>query len=463
MKYTKTKYDKLMKPYYENFLKSLYEFVEIDSVNRGKNISKENPFGVGVTNALNYIADKAKRDGFKVTNYDNMVVEILYGEGEKNLTIMAHADVVPEGLGWPHNPFQVREEDGVLTGRGVADDKGPLLEAYYALKALRDHNMLGNYQVRFLVGGNEESGSLGMIHYFEELKMKQPTLGFSPDSDWPLIYAEKGIVNFKVKGKLELENIISIHAGLAFNAVIEECRIVFRNKDEELFGLFEKELKDVIIKKTMDGYYLVVVRGKSAHGSMPELGINAALIALKVLNKKYQNKDLEVLLKAYDDPKGRGLNAYNISSEMDNQENSSNIGLLDYENGYFEMVDNFRYVDTCNFKEALENIKEASKPFEIVVMGESPLLFYKKSSDLVQVLLKTYQDETGDYESKPLAIGGGTYAKEADNVVAFGAQFPGWDSKMHGVLEGCKKEDMLKSMAIYAHAIYELGKKIEEK
>ena len=37
------------------------------------------------------------QDGFKATNYDNMVVEILYGEGENNLTILAHADVVPEG------------------------------------------------------------------------------------------------------------------------------------------------------------------------------------------------------------------------------------------------------------------------------------------------------------------------------------------------------------------------------
>ena len=83
---------------------------------------------------------------------------------------MAHADVVPEGKGWPHNPFEIREKEGVITGRGVADDKGPLLQSYYALKALRDNNLIGNYKVRFLVGGNEESGSRGMIHYFDELK-----------------------------------------------------------------------------------------------------------------------------------------------------------------------------------------------------------------------------------------------------------------------------------------------------
>ena len=71
--------------------------------------------------------------------------------------------------------------------------------------------------------------------------------------------------------------------------------------------------------------------------------------------------------------------------------------------------------------------------------------------------LKSYQDETGDLESKPLAIGGGTYAKEADNVVAFGMQFPGWESNMHSPGEAVKKEDLFKGMAVYARAIMYLG------
>ncbi len=463
MKYPKTSYDKLMEPYYEDYLHHLKEFVSIDSVGNRGEVNEENPFGSVVSRALQYITDLATKDGFIVHNYKNMIVEILCGEQEKNITIMAHADVVPEGLGWPHNPFNVREKDGILTGRGVADDKGPLLQAYYALKALRDHHMLGDYQVRFLVGGNEESGSRGMIYYFEELKKKQPTLGFSPDAEYPLIYAEKGIMNYMVKGPLELENVRSIHAGLAFNAVIEECRIVLNEKDDELEQLFHQELPESTYTRMPDGHILIVVRGKSAHGSTPELGINAVKIALEVLNKKYQNKDLAKLLKAYDDVKGRGLNAYNISSDMDNQENSMNVGLFDYEKGMMEMVVNFRFVNNCDVDQTILNIKESSKPFEVEVKSISPLLFYEKSSDLVQILLKSYQEESGDYESTPKAIGGGTYAKEASNVVAFGAEFPGWDSKMHGILEGSKKEDMLKSMAIYAHAIYELGKKIEEK
>ena len=62
-----------------------------------------------------------------------------------------------------------------------------------------------------------------------------------------------------------------------------------------------------------------------------------------------------------------------------------------------------------------------------------------------------------------MAIGGGTYAKEANNVVAFGMEFPGWDSHMHSPGEQAKKADLFKSMSIYARAIIELGKILENK
>ena len=460
-----TDYDRLTKPYHEEFLKSLYDFVAINSVDDSPRMrTEENPFGPTVTQALNFIKDLAIKDGFKATNYANKVVEILIGEGEKNLTVLAHADVVPEGKGWPHHPFEVREIDGVLTGRGVADDKGPLLETYYAIKALRDNNLLGNYQIKFIVGGNEESGSLGVEYYYHTLNKKQPDLGFSPDSDWPLIYAEKGIRNFKVKGHFVLDNVCSIDGGLASNSVIEECVVRLYKKDLTLLELFEKRLgkENISVLPNHDGTFSIIVRGKSAHGSMPELGKNAAMLSLEVLNEYHQDENLEHILKCYKDVYARGINAYYESEKMDGQKTSMNIGIFHYEREKMEFVVNYRYVDTCDINEAFENIKKASAPFEIEVLADSPLLYYDKNSTLISTLLKAYQEETGDLVSKPLAIGGGTYAKEASNVVAFGAQFPDWDSHMHGVLEGCRKEDMFKSMSIYARAIVLLGKELEK-
>ena len=73
----------------------------------------------------------------------------------------------------------------------------------------------------------------------------------------------------------------------------------------------------------------------------------------------------------------------------------------------------------------------------------------------MQTLLQAYQEETGDMTSAPKAIGGGTYAKEANNLVAFGMEMPGWDSKMHSPGEQVRKADLFKSLAIYARAIVE--------
>ena len=125
------------------------------------------------------------------------------------------------------------------------------------------------------------------------------------------------------------------------------------------------------------------------------------------------------------------------------------------------MVVNFRHVETVTSEQMINNIKEASKPFEVEVKGVSPLLFYPKDSKLITTLLRVYQEETGDYETEIIASGGGTYAKEADNIVAFGMEYPGHDPKMHGVNETTKKSYLFESMGIYAHAIIELGKLIK--
>ena len=445
-------YHEITKKYEKLAMETLKGFVAINSEYDEKTANKENPFGVGVSKALNYIADIARKDGFKVTNYDNMIVEILIGEGPKNVTIMAHADVVPAGSGWDQDPFEVVEKAGVLYGRGVADDKGPCVACYYGLVALKENGLLGDYQVRFLVGGNEESGSAGMIHYFEELKKPQPTLGFSPDAEYPLIFAEKGIIGFEVKKKLHIEGVKSIRGGVAHNAVIEKCDVELLDASRLVKYLNEKKVKFTIEGNT------VTFLGKAAHGAVPEMGINAGMIALREIAEFFNNQELKDLVNKYTDLKGKGINAYNESKEMGY--NSVNVGIISLVDDEFKMIVNFRHVDTGNKDVLINNIKEASKPFTVEVLGISPLLYYPKDSVLVSTLLRVYQEEYNDYDTPPLAIGGGTYAKEADNTIAFGMQVPGWDPKMHSPGEQLRKEDFFKGMEVYAHAIIELGKKL---
>lgn len=453
-----SEFNKITKNYQDVLLSSLKDFIAIDSTYDESTVSSDDPFGKGVSKALDFIARLAKRDGFKVINHANKVVEILYGEAEKNITIMAHADVVPAGMGWENDPFTLTEKKGILYGRGVADDKGPLLSCYYALKALKDNNKLGNCQVRFLVGGNEERGSLCMEYFFKTLKMKQPTLGFSPDSDFPLIYGEKGFLNFEVKKDIKLDGIISIEGGTAFNAVIESC-LVKAEVNHDLITFINKNYPDTDIK-TIDDITYFTFKGVAAHGSTPELGVNAGLKALRALASFYKSNDLVKFISCYEDINGKGINAYDVSPDMGL--NSLNIGLLSYDGNTLKATVNFRYVDTCDSKNLLNNIKKASKPFTVSQLSTSHLLYYPKDSLLVTTLMKAYQDETNDFTSQPLTTGGGTYAKEADNVVAFGMQFPGFQSYMHSNKEQTRKNDLFKAMDIYARAIIYLGTLIDE-
>lgn len=452
-----SKFSELSKIYENELVANLYDFVAINSVYDETTANEENQFGIGVSKALQFITDLAIKDGFKATNYKNKVVEILCGEGDKNITIMAHADVVPAGAtGWKQDPFEVTEENGVFCGRGVADDKGPLLSAYYAMKLLRDNGMLGDYQIRFLVGGNEESGSLGIEYYFKDLKKSQPTYGFSPDAEYPLIFAEKAITNFVVSGAFKVNEVISIEGGVASNSVIEKC-VVKLEKTSKIADYIKENNINAEIKENANDVEVTFI-GKAAHGATPEEGVNAGMIAIDTLGKFYGSDDLNKIVELYSDLYGAGINAYTESPDMG--KNSLNVGLLSYKDGKFSMTVNFRFVDTVNGDELIANIKEASKPYSIEVISEAPLLFYPKDSVLVSTLLEAYQTESGDYESKPKAIGGGTYAKEADNVVAFGMEFPGWNSQMHSPGESCRREDLIKSISIYARAIYELGKKL---
>lgn len=460
MKQKNSIFSKITAPYSAEMVSNIKKWCAINSQYDESTINEDNPFGEGVSKALKFFEELAKNSGMKVTNYGNYVVEAIVGEGDKNITIMAHADVVPEGSGWNQNPFEVVEKKGVLYGRGVADDKGPALSCFYALKALKDSHMLSDkYQIRFLVGGNEERGSLCMEHYFHTLKKAQPTYGFSPDSSFPLIFAEKGIFNFEAAKNIQIPGLISIHGGVASNSVIEKCEVKFV-LNENIIPFLVKNYPDAQIY-TSDDVVRITFIGLAAHGSVPQLGKNAGIMALDFLAHYTKNADIIKALELFSDVYGKGVNGYANSKEMG--KNSLNVGLINYDvDRPLSIVVNFRFVNGVDEKKLKANIKEACKPFVVKCSVSSPLLFFDKKAPLIKSLMNAYIAETGDIKAKPLSTGGGTYAKEADNVVAFGMEFPGRDPKMHAVGENVSVEDLELSMAIYAHAIYELGKLIDE-
>ncbi|KLD59058.1 dipeptidase PepV, partial [Lactiplantibacillus plantarum] len=105
------------------------------------------------------------------------------GEGDETLAILAHVDEMPAGNGWDTDPFEPTIKDGKMYARGVSDDKGPGMAAYYGLKIVKELGLKLNKKIRFIVGTDEESNWTGMKRYFEV--EPAPTLGFSPDAMFP--------------------------------------------------------------------------------------------------------------------------------------------------------------------------------------------------------------------------------------------------------------------------------------
>ncbi len=176
------------------------------------------PFGEAVDQALRYALQIAGDLGFR-THYGDGgyygYAEI--GEGAELLGVLGHLDVVPPGKleDWHAGPFDPVEKDGNLYGRGTQDDKGPLLAALFAVKALMDAGVKFNKRVRFIFGTDEETLWRCINRYKENEEL--PGMGFSPDARFPLIFAEKGLLQLHLEGANRSG--LHIAGGSAFNAV----------------------------------------------------------------------------------------------------------------------------------------------------------------------------------------------------------------------------------------------------
>ena len=451
-------YKKICKKYEKDVVENLRKWIRIPSVYDETTVSKDKPFGEDVHNALDFIAKLAQEKGFNVDRCDGYCTEISFGEG-KQIGIYAHADVVPVSGSWDHEPFSGDVENGLMYGRGTSDDKGPAMAAFYALCALKDNNLIDGYQVKLVIGGNEERGSTCLEYYFNELKKDYPTYGFTPDGEFPLIYGEKGISNYKVECDVKYPPYIKeIHGGVVANSVIDEAYAILNTnrKLQEMASIYFKATGcSYEIENISDNMYKLIVHGVAAHGSTPNVGINAALVLLRFLSIYYSDVSLDVLPHYYFDGNGKNLGTYYESELL--HETTYNLGLIDYKDGKLSYVINFRYPENVDENKVINKLNRLGIGKHTLLSTSEPLLM-DPSSEMVKALMEVYQEETGDYESKAMTIGGGTYAKESKNTLAFGSHFPGRDDRIHNSNETIHISDLIDSMSIYAHAIDRLGR-----
>ena len=86
----------------------------------------------------------------------------------------------------------------------------------------------------------------------------------------------------------------------------------------------------------------------------------------------------------------------------------------------------------------------------------SESLFYPPDSPLVTALYNAYVQVTGDTETRPMVIGGGTYAKSIPGIIAFGCKFPVFEDHIHDANEQLLITDLQRQVEIYIQAVKNL-------
>lgn len=433
--------DKIIDIYKDKLIKSTQELIAIPSV---KGEAKQGmPFGEEINRALEHALKIGEKLGFLVGNVDGYAGFIEFGQGSETLGILAHLDVVPPGDGWTYPPFGGQIHDNKIYGRGAIDDKGPAMAALFAMKAVMEAGVPVNKKVRLILGTDEESGWEDMDYYFKNQPM--PDFGITPDANYPVIHAEKGIVHIELYKEFNSESadkspIVSIKGGSRANMVPDSCICYLKDKEKPLN-----------------------VEGVSAHASMPEKGQNAIAKMLDLLNSRgLGDNDIDNFVKDLNrligfDTTGEGL-GINLSDDVSGNL-TLNLGVIDIDRNRGRAIIDIRFPVKYSQEEIMDVIEQRLNNTGIeakVLHGQDPL-YVPKDHFLVKTLSRVYKEQTGQ-DLEPMAIGGGTYARALKTGVAFGAVFPGKPELAHQKDEYIEIDDLILNAKIYAHAIAELVK-----
>jgi len=168
----------------------------------------------------------------KTKNRSNIVGYI--GKGHPSLLIACHLDVVPAGDDWKKNPFEAWIENGRIYGRGSSDNKGQMASMLAVARFLKENE--SKLKGQFILAGvaDEERGSsLGLEYLLNECKVSAD-YAIIPD-----VAHNMNLIDVTEKGALFLE---------------------------------------------------ITSHGKQAHGSRPEMGINAIWNMITLLERIKQLK-----------------------------------------------------------------------------------------------------------------------------------------------------------------------------
>jgi predicted dipeptidase len=430
------------------------------------------------------------RDAGKITE-----IELPGPPDAPVLGLVIHGDVQPaDADAWSFPPFEGRVENGYVLGRGAADDKGPLIQALLAMKALAESGVERTHTVRLLVGSEEESSANEMKEYLET--HEPPDYSLVLDSEFPVVVGEKawdglGLVTLLAArgGVTKPYAVESIDAGLSPSIVPDRAEVKLLWTEESaanwqpLIAALEKVKlpEGTRLVTGPEGERLrVVAYGKSAHSGVNLSGGRNALVALaNALEGKLPSGGADDLLAfarlAGQDLHGAGLGitdkdplwgryGVNVATVKPVQQDPTkamlyiNLRRIPPRTGPQSKAHLASVVERFNKRTGASlTIDEATSWFADEPLGFDP------NAKIVKRLMAAYSRATGVKSPKPAISGGGTYAKRLPNAIAFGMWFPGKPYPGHDVDEKIAIADLEKGARVLIHALVDLatGPKLE--
>ncbi|MEJ8554558.1 M20 family metallopeptidase [Tepidibacter sp. Z1-5] len=436
---------------FNDFVADLQSLIKIPSVYEEDN--SKYPFGKNIDDALKEMLSIAEKLGFK-TYYDpnGYYGYAEYGSGEEMVGVLGHLDVVPAGdlKKWNTNPFDPVIVDGKLFGRGTQDDKGPTLAAMYAFKALLDSDAIINKKIRFIYGTDEENLWKGITEYNK--KEIIPDYGFTPDANFPLIYAEKGLLQVDLVAKNETD--IRLNGGDAYNSVPSNMSYESKNPQK-----LEEALKDLGFEYKREDNNITII-GKSVHAKDSEKGVNSITRLLIAMNKiGLKSKAIDFVV----DNIKEDAYATKIFGECIDEASGNlkfNIGKINIDEDKEVLNIDIRIPVTVEKDFVISRLNEVAQKYGFDIEENDYLrsIYTPLDSELVKTLMDSYVEVTGDTKSQPISSGGATYARAMDNCVAFGPAFPYSKETEHQPNEYIELDEIKTAIEVYSSALVKLLK-----
>jgi len=259
-----TSYEKYINDNNAAHLKEYFEIVSIPTIS---SIPSHKP---DFEKAAAWIVNKLKSIG--MTTAQVMPTEglpVVYGswdkaKGKPTVLIYAHYDVQPvKETEWKTPPFEAKEVNGKIFGRGASDDKSGVMIPIWAVEAMLSKDKKLPVNVKFIFEGEEENGSPSLRNFLSSNK-ELLQADFALDADGVQFSDSTPSILISSRGSAQLEFSvktanIDAHSGLfggkTPNAAIAMSQIIasFYNKDGKIAveGFYEKVLPLTLQEKEM--------------------------------------------------------------------------------------------------------------------------------------------------------------------------------------------------------------------